>query len=99
MTRKTPEGRFKAELTQELYERFPGCIIMKNDEALLQGVPDMLILYNDRWAMLEVKRSLNAKRQPNQDYYVDVFNKMSFAAYISPENKEEVLHELQGTLG
>lgn len=98
MARKTPEGRFKESLTKRLESLFPGCVILKNDEQLLQGVPDMLILWEKQWAMLEVKRSANAERQPNQGYYVDLFNSMSYAAFIYPENEEEILSELQRAL-
>lgn len=94
MARKTPEGRYKAELTEELAYLFPGIRLLKNDEQLLQGVPDILALYRDRWAMLEVKESANAAHQPNQDYYIEIFDQMSFAAFIYPENHNEVLREL-----
>lgn len=99
MARKTPEGRFKEELTQDLENLFPGCVILKNDEQLLQGVPDMLILYRQHWAMLEAKESENAARQPNQDYYVDLFDRMSYGAFIFPENKRTILRELQQAFG
>lgn len=95
MARKTPEGRFKDELTKDLEHMFPGCLILKNDEQYRQGIPDMLILFEDSWAILEVKQSANARREPNQAYYVDLLNKMSFSAFIYPENKQEVLDELQ----
>lgn len=94
MARKTPEGRLKEALTSDLHSQFPGCVLLKNDEQLLQGVPDLLVLYRDRWAMLEVKIAENAARQPNQDYYVEIFNNMSFAAFVYPENYDHVLAEL-----
>jgi len=89
------ENRFQANLIKELKERFPGCVIMKNDANYIQGIPDLLILFNNKWAALECKRSRNAKHQPNQDYYVEKMRDMSFAAFIFPENKEEVLDELE----
>lgn len=95
MGRKTPEGRFKEELTQDLKDLFPGCFILKNDEQLLGGIPDMLILWEDRWAMLEVKKDAKAVHEPGQDWYIDKFDSMSFGAFIFPENKEEVLDALQ----
>lgn len=89
------ESKFKTKLIDELEDRFPGCIVLHMDE--FQGIPDLLILYGSRWAALEGKRNANASRRPNQDYYVDLMNRMSFAAFIYPENKDEVLYELQQT--
>lgn len=92
------ERDFQAKLIKELKITFKGCIIVKNDPNYIQGIPDLLILYNDRWAALEVKKSEHAHHQPNQEYYVDLMNQMSFAAFIYPENKEEILYELQQAL-
>ncbi|GHU53543.1 hypothetical protein AGMMS49975_11870 [Clostridia bacterium] len=91
------ESIFQGKLIQELKRIFPECLIVKNDPNHIQGIPDLLVLYNNKWASLECKKSSKAKTQPNQKYYVDRMNKMSFSRFIFPENKEEVLNELQQT--
>lgn len=92
------ERDFQRNLIKELKDIFVGCIIMKNDSSYIQGIPDLLILYKDRWAALEVKKSATASHRPNQEYYVDKMDEMSYASFIYPENKEAVLNELQQTL-
>ena len=89
------ENKFKQGLTKELKERFPGCVVVHLDPNEVQGHPDLLVLYGSTWAALEGKRSLNAPHRPNQDYYVNLMNQMSYAAFICPENKEEILNDLQ----
>lgn len=89
------ESNFQHALIEELKILFPGCVIMKNDASYIQGIPDLIVLYEDKWCALECKKSATARKRPNQDYYVDKMNRMSFAAFIYPENKEEVLYELQ----
>lgn len=93
------ESKFQAELIKDIKATLPGCIILKNDPNYIQGMPDLTILWNHRWAVLEVKRAANSPKQPNQDYYVDVLNKMSYSRVIYPDNKEEILDELQRSLG
>lgn len=88
------ENRFKTNLIKELEDMFPGCIITHLDPNEIQGIPDLLILYKDKWAVLEGKDYANARHRPNQDYYVDLMDRMSFAAFIFPENKDEVLDAL-----
>lgn len=88
------ENKFQSNLKKELKEMFPGCIVTKLDSGDIQGIPDLLILYKDKWATLENKRNAKASHQPNQDYYVDKMNEMSFSRFIYPENKETVLNEL-----
>lgn len=89
------ENRFKTKLVKELEEMFPGCIVTHLDPNEIQGIPDLLILYGDQWATLEGKKSARESHRPNQDYYVNLMNEMSFSAFIYPENKEEVLYDLQ----
>ena len=87
------ESGFQDRLINKLENLFPGCMVFKMDQ--IQGIPDLLVLYKDKWASLECKRSASAKRQPNQEYYVGKMNEMSFSRFVSPENKEDVLNELQ----
>jgi 3-hydroxymyristoyl/3-hydroxydecanoyl-(acyl carrier protein) dehydratase len=89
------EAAYQAKLIRKLKRIFPGCVILKNDAQYQQGILDLTLLWKRWWAMLEVKASANARRQPNQDYFVEQLDHMSFAAYIYPENEEEVLLALQ----
>ena len=89
------ESSFQANLIRELKRIFPGCVVVKNDPNYIQGFPDLTVFYKDKWAVLECKKEANAKKQPNQEYYVEMLNEMSFSSFIYPENKEEVLYELQ----
>jgi len=90
------EKDFQKELIQDLKERFPGALIYKNETK--QGLPDLTILYQERWALLECKKSKNAAHQPNQDYYVELANNMSYASFVYPENKGDVLNALEQAL-
>ena len=91
------ESTYQARLIKKLERRFPGCLILKNDSSYRQGIPDLLILFQDQWAFLEVKASAEADQQPNQQYYIDLGQEMSFAAFIHPDNEAEVLRGLQHT--
>lgn len=92
---KKSESAFQAELIRDLKKIFTGCLVMKLDSSYIQGIPDLLILYRDKWAALEVKKSCNAKHRPNQDHYVSMMAKMAFARFIYPENKNEVIRDLK----
>lgn len=76
------ENRFKTLLVRELKALFPGCIIIHPDPDEIQGIPDLIILYKDKWAALEGKRSAISTHRPNQDYYVELMKDMSYAAFI-----------------
>jgi len=91
------ESAYRLDLVKRLRDLFPGCTIIRTDPSWMPGIPDLIILYGDRWAMLEVKRSRTASARPNQGYFVDKFNEMSFASFINPDNEEDVLNDLQST--
>lgn len=93
------ENKFQRDLIKRLRLVFPESVILKNDSSYLQGVPDLLLLVGNKWAALECKKTKSAGHRPNQDYYIDKMNGMSFAAFVYPENLEEVIYELQQTLG
>ena len=76
------ESQFQSKLIKELKKLFPGCIVMKSDSGYLQGIPDLLILFNDKWAALECKQHAGAKKQPNQEYYVGKIQKIALAPLI-----------------
>ena len=89
------EKDFQRELIKRLKSTFKGCVVIKNDPNYIQGIPDLVVLYRDKWAALECKKTLKASHQPNQDVYVSKMNEMSYASFVSPENEEEVLNDLQ----
>ena len=89
------ENRYQSKLIKKLKQRFPGCVITKTDSGYQQGFPDLILLWKDYWAALEVKASADTNSQPNQAHYIQQLGAMSFAAFIYPENEEEVLNALQ----
>ena len=93
------ESVYQSDLIKRLKIIYPGVIILKNDPTYIQGIPDLSIFFEDRWAMLEVKPSAKAPAQPNQEYYVEYLNSMSYSSFVFPENEHEVLSELQYTFG
>lgn len=93
------ESKFERELTHRLAREFPDCMVLKNDAKRLQGIPDLLVLFRNKWATLETKRGSTAASQPNQEYYVKLMNDMSYSAFVSPENVEDVIHALHKTFG
>lgn len=89
------ESVYQAGLIKRIKKRFPGAIVLKNDSSYKQGIPDLLILWKKKWGALECKKSASEHHQPNQDYYVEKMNKMSFASFIFPENEQEVLDAME----
>ncbi len=92
------ENEFQSQLIKDVKNLLPGCYVLKNDPNYIQGFPDLLILYKDKWAALECKRSENASRRPNQEFYISSLRDMSYASFVYPENREEVLNELERAL-
>lgn len=88
------ESQFQKEFLDEFRENHPGCVILKNDSSYIQGFPDWTILHKDKWAVLEMKKEKNAKKQPNQEYYVNKLDSMSYSSFVYPENAREVMEEL-----
>lgn len=89
------ESKFQSELIKDIKKMYPDAIVLKTDANYIQGFPDLLILHNNKWAALECKRDDKSHHQPNQDYYITKMKSMSFASFISKENRKEVLDELQ----
>lgn len=89
------ENKFQSNLKKEIKETFPNCIVTKLDSGDIQGIPDLLILYKNKWATLENKRCAKANKRPNQEYYVEKMNSMSFSRFVYPENKDDVMKDLK----
>lgn len=89
------ESKFQSDLKKEIKKEFPECIVTKLDSSCIQGIPDLLILYKNKWATLECKKESNSSHRPNQDYYVDKMNNMSFSRFVNPDNKKEVMKDLK----
>lgn len=89
------ERQYQAQLIRRIKNLFPGCVVLKNDPQYQQGILDLTILWGTCWACLEVKPTSNSPHQPNQEWFVEQLNEMSFAAFIHPGNERQVLDELQ----
>ena len=81
------ERDFQANLIKELQIRFPGCMVTKLDSSHIQGIPDLLILYKDHWGTLECKKNAKAKKQTNQEYYVEKMNAMGLLGDLPESNQ------------
>ena len=91
------ERDFQKKLVKDLKSKFTGCYVHKNDGSNVeQGFPDLVIYHKGKTAFLECKASKKAKKEANQDLYVDRLNRDGFfASFIFPENKAEVINELE----
>lgn len=92
--RETGREGFQYQMRKRLEQEFEGCIVLKNDPQWIQGIPDLLMLWGPYWVALETKGGSRSSRRPNQPYYVDKLDQMSFASFVSPDNVEEVIDEI-----
>lgn len=92
------ESEYQKRLIKKLESLYPGCLILKNDSSYRQGIPDLVIFYEDRWAFLEVKADEDSPYQPNQEYYLGMLGRMSFASVIYPSIERDILSALQQAL-
>lgn len=88
------ERQFQAKLIREL--RDLGFTVWKNQQNATTelGRPDLIVLKGVFWGCLEVKKDRLASHRPFQDAKVSTYDKMSFARFIYPENKDEIIEEL-----
>ena len=92
------ENKIQSDIISDLKKLFPDSIILKNDPNYKQGIPDLVLLDREGWALLEVKRDADASHRPNQDYYVNKANEMGhYGSFIYPQNKTEVYNGIQET--
>ena len=95
MSKKPLESQFRSSLQERIKNEFPGCMIIPQNPNVVQGIPDLLVLFEDKWASLETKRAFNSSKRPNQDHYVEKMRDMSYSSFVSPDNINEVMDELQ----
>lgn len=98
--RETGRDGFQSQLVKRLEREFDGCIVLRNDPKwAFQGIPDLLMLWGPNWVALETKANSKSSKRPNQPYYVDRMDRMSYANFVSPDNVEEVLDEIHRSFG
>ena len=91
-----PEAKFQSNLKKSLKSKFDDCYIFKTNCNEMQGAPDLLVAWRGKCGYLECKRSATASHRPNQDYRVNKINEEGgFARFIYPENRDEVLKEME----
>lgn len=88
------ESGFKRELKREIQKIF-GSDNIDFLVTLENSKPDLYILYGNKWAAIETKKTKDASKRPNQEYHVNRLNNNSFARFCNPSNKKEVLDDLE----
>lgn len=88
------ERNFQQKLIKELKNL--GFTVWKNQQNATTETarPDLLVLKGVFWGCLEVKKERLAKHRPLQDVKVLKYNQMSYAAFVYPENKDQIINQL-----
>lgn len=90
------ESAFERRVVSDIKSWNDNVLVLKNNASMIQGIPDRTVYFADKFAMLEFKKSKDAKHQPNQDWYIDKINSNGgFARFIYPENEEKTLADLK----
>jgi hypothetical protein len=87
------ESEFQTKVNRGLRAQYPDAHILKTDGPAsgVQGFPDWaIVLPNATTVFYDAKVSANAKRQPNQDWYMDDLNSKGYLAmFVCPDNVDE----------
>jgi len=91
------ESAFKKNFITELNVRLaPIDLEYIHTRSHNRSFPDLLILGpGSTWAALEFKAAEEADHQPNQAWYINRLNHWAYATFMYPENREEVLGDLE----
>ena len=90
------EATFRTKWLNKFKKLSPDIFIEFADPKRKNGIPDVIIFYKKKYARLETKRSKNASKRLHQQYYIDYFNSQGiYAAFLTPENQEEVYNALR----
>lgn len=92
------ESDFQKEVAGWL--RKQGCRVIKQDPAIgkQKGIPDLLLLKEGWWGMLEIKAAKNSSHQPGQDDWVAWADDNSYGKFVYPGNWEQIKEELEEIL-
>jgi hypothetical protein len=91
------ESKFEQDFCRRLRNVDKDVIVVKLTG--ISGIPDRIVLYHDKFVLLEFKRSKNASHRPLQDWYIDHFDGWGLARFVYPENGEEVFSEVLDWFG
>lgn len=90
------ESKFKEKFFEEFKAKVPQTGILYKASFSKRSYPDVVLLGpNGRWAVLEFKRAEKAARRIHQALHIEILSEMGYARFVSPENSEEVIRELE----